>query len=290
MDYPDTSRGRRRVARRAPPVMARQDYRPNSAAEGFAQDVIGCLSTDLHSGPWPDTCPVSAQSSAAFCETLLRPEPDAALAFVAARRAEGMTRQAIHLTYVCDGARWLGLGWDQDRLSFLDVTVGVGHLCALMRALRAEADADRMRRDSRRCALFATVPGEQHCLGVTVAAAVFRDHGWHIDLHTDTEHDSLLDHIRRSACPVIGLSISTGRSVHALARLVASVRRVAPQIIIGVAYGQTPDRDALSDAADIDLIFDDAEQACAQLDRLIRVRSGTGRMNCADPSRRVSGG
>lgn len=261
-------------------LFARTVARFGTTRDAFAQDAVATLASDIMhrlatarphdpGGPPPE---IGGETIDAFCETLIQPGPDAALRFIEDRRAEGVTRREVYLGYIPLGARRLGRGWDEDEYSFLDVTYGTGHLYALMRALRAEADSARPAYDARRCALFATVPGEEHGIGITVAADLFREAGWDIDLQTDTTHDALLAHVAGTRPDIIGLSLSTEERLDALVRLVVALRITLPSAIIGVAPAQTVNAGRLHALVDIDLVFDDAPTACRDLERLIRVR------------------
>lgn len=248
--------------------------------DAFAQDAVEALATDImrrlasarSNDPTFETPEISDESIDAFCETLIQPSPAAALQFIEDRRTEGLTRQGAYLGYIIAAARSLGRGWDEDRFSFLDVTYGTGHLYALMRALRAETSSARRTFDGRRCALFATVPGEEHGIGITVAADLFREAGWEIDLRTGTDHDDLLAHVEDTQPHIIGLSLSTEQRLDALVRLVVAMRIAMPSAIIGVAPAMNVESVRLHDLVDIDLVFDDAPSACRELERLIRLR------------------
>jgi hypothetical protein len=166
----------------------------------------------------------------------------------------------------------LGEGWETDRLSFLEVTYGTGHLYALMRALRAERPVTSAPTNMKKHALFATVPGEDHGIGVTMAADLFRENGWEIDLKTDTDHDALLAYIEATRPVIIGLSLSSDRRLDALVRLVVAIRICLPEVIIGVAPGDDLQPDRILKLADIDLMFDDVTRARTDLVRLVELR------------------
>ncbi|ETX10243.1 hypothetical protein OCH239_22310 [Roseivivax halodurans JCM 10272] len=120
---------------------------------------------------------------------------------------------------------------------------------------------------------FAMVPGEEHGIGITVAADLFRDAGWEIDLQTGIDHDALVAHVEHTQPHIIGLSLSTEQRLDALVRLVVAIRITTPSAIIGVAPATTVDAGRLQDLVDIDLVFDDAPSACRDLERLIQLRS-----------------
>jgi len=249
-------------------VQKRQAF-STDAVEQLAGDVLRRLAASgaqSESAAYPV---ISAEKIDAFCEALIAPSTETALRFIEERRAEGLTRMGVYLGYVCAAARRLGEGWDNDEYSFLDVTTGSGHLYALMRALRAERPDAHDPADIHRSALFATVPGEDHGIGVTVAADVFRERGWEIDLRIGCDHDSLVERAEHTRPRVVGLSLTTEARFDALARLVVAMRLAAPQSKIGVACGKGVDEDNLPRLVDLDLVFDSAVGACDSLEELI---------------------
>lgn len=252
-------------------AVKRGSFAPD-AVEALADDIVRHLSRAARQGVRFENPVIREESVAAFCDALIQPDPDAALAFVEALRAEGMTRQGVYLGYIGAAARMLGERWDASLLSFVDVTIGTGHLYALMRALRAESREHGSANDTRRYALFATVPGETHGIGITVAADLFREAGWEIDLQLGTEQESLLARVERSRPQIIGLSLSTNYRLEDLARLVVALRFAAPQSIIGVAPGAELDDRTVTDVVDIDLLFHDPRVAVRELDRLLALR------------------
>lgn len=260
-------------ARTASLFAAKRGVLAPQSVENLAGDIVRRLAYAAAKAPrFEDEPVISAESVADFCDALVQPEPTAALQFIEARRAEGLTRHGVYIGYIGASARRLGEGWDENRLSFAEVTIGTGHLYALMRALRAEGPSDRLPFDMRRCALFATVPGEDHGIGITIAADLFRDAGWEIDLQTGTDHEGLIGHVEDTQPQIIGLSLSTERRLEELMRLVVAMRIVVPHAIIGVAPAATLDGNKVASLVDIDLLFNDARAAYADLERLIRLR------------------
>lgn len=243
-----------------------------TAVETLAEEVIRRLAAQGRRLS-ADTIPILSQERvAAFCEVLVQPLPEAALRFIQDRRDEGVTREALNLGYIAAAARHLGEMWEADRLSFVDVTIGTGHLYALMRALRAEKTSDLTAFDEKHSALFASVPGEDHGIGITMAADLFRQSGWEIDLQIGTDHDALVAHVEKTQPQIIGLSLHTDRQLVALVRLVVALRLVMSRAIIGVAPGSGLDAGHVQSLVDVDLVFTDARSACAELERMVRMR------------------
>ena len=239
----------------------------------LASDIVRRLSRATARAPRLEEPVIAEDSIAAFCAALVQPDPLAALNFIRRQREAGLTRQGVYLGYVGAAARRLGAGWDTGRLSFAQVTIGTGHLYALMRALRAEGPPAGLPFDARRHALFATVPGETHGIGITMAADLFREMGWEIDLQLGRGHDGLLARVESEQPDIVGLSLSTDHRLPDLGRLAVALRLVVPHAVIGVAPGAELDDEQITEIVDVDLIFHDARTAFADLDRLIRLRS-----------------
>lgn len=256
-------------ARTALRFAAKRRALPPEAAETLSGDIVRRLSAAAanRADPVPD------DSLDAFCAALVQPGPDAAMAFLRARQAEGATHPELYLGYIAAAARALGARWDDNRLSLTEVTIGTGHLYALMRALRTEARPARPAPTGRRQALFATVPGEDHSIGITIAADLFREAGWDIDLQLATDHDGLVARAERLHPCVIGLSLSAEARLLALARLVVALRLALPGAVIGVAPAAALDPAGLDALLDIDLVLGDAETARAELERRLAALS-----------------
>lgn len=253
-------------------ALKRDAFSPD-AVEMLANDIVRRLSRAASRAPRFEDPVIAEDSITAFCAALVQPEPTAALDFIRQQREAGLTRQGVYLGYIGAAAHRLGEGWDTGQLSFTEVTIGTGHLYALMRALRAEGPPAGLAYDARRHALFATVPGETHGIGITIAADLFREAGWEIDLQVARSHDGLLARVEGERPDIVGLSLSTDHRLPDLVRLVVALRLIVPQAIVGVAAGAGLDDDQITEIVDIDLLFHDARTACADLDRLIRVRS-----------------
>lgn len=252
--------------------MAKREHVSSGAIEGLARDIIERLANAALASQQPEPAEIDPDDLSAFCTVLLEPTSDAALAFIAARRERGLARRDVYLGYVNAAARWLGEQWDQDQLSSFQVTVATGHLYALLRSMRADRPLGGYVVDNRRTALFATVPGEKHGLGITVAADLFQDAGWDVDLQIGRDHETLLERIEKRQPFAVGLSLSTDRRMEALIRLVVAIRLTIPHAILGVAPPEDIDEDDLRRFVDVDLVFHDPASACNDLERSVRLR------------------
>ncbi len=246
---------------------------PPDIVEGFAKEVIERMVLAAKSRVRRDEPQISPESVRDFCDVLLQPgQPGAALEFIMARRAEGVTTHGVYLGYIGEAARLLGTRWEMDELTPLDVTIGAGNLYALMRALRTQTSTELHDFDVHRSALFATVPGEHHGIGITVAANIFREARWDIDLQLGLDESGIVERVERTKPTIVGLSLSTRERLPELLRLVVALRIMAPDTRIGVAPGGDLSASDLRSIADIDMVFQDASSALADLERIVRNR------------------
>ena len=242
---------------------------PPDMLKQFAREVVTRVAEAATLQTPADKSHISPEQVASFCDLLLVPDqPRVALDFITARRAEGASTEDVYLGYIGAAACLLGERWEEDLLTPLQVTIGTGTLYALMRALRASTLTARAP-DHRRAALFATVPGEQHGIGITVAADMFRAAGWDIDLQLGYDHAQLIDRARHTLPTIIGLSLSTSERLPEMLQAILALRLLLPDAMIGVAPGGDLTGEDVQRIADVDIVFGDAASAITLLDELV---------------------
>lgn len=207
-----------------------------------------------------------------FCAVLLEEDASMCLRFFEDQLVPIVEQRADLYDYISEASRKLGEKWDEDEVSFLQVTIAAGKLYALVRSVAAREPRAPVAGRSIQCALFASVPGEQHTLGVTIAAEVFRTAGWDIDLLISRSHDELLERACMTHPPVVGLSVSNSAGLDTLARLVVALRLASPDTIIAVAAGPDINHDVLCAMVDLDLVITDARSAQVKLARMLQRR------------------
>jgi methanogenic corrinoid protein MtbC1 len=103
-------------------------------------------------------------------------------------------------------ARRLGVYWDQDIVSFSDVTVALGKLQHLVRAFsRPDVNGP----GAGRTMLIGTAPGEQHSLGVAIIADAFRSARWSVSEALGASVADLVRMVARTRFDVLGLSVAS---------------------------------------------------------------------------------
>ena len=166
--------------------------------------------------------PLAASLAFALCDV-----DDAAASLIIDDLLEaGVSVEEVCLDHLAPAARRLGDLWDRDRLPFTEVALATSRIQAMLRRM----PASRVTPDNAgvKGAVFASVPGEQHTLGVMMAADLFRRNGWEVGLFVGLGHDELTARLRRDDRPVIGLSCSGAHSYPALRRLLATLAKTRP--------------------------------------------------------------
>lgn len=229
---------------------------PEELVKDLAAEVIRRLA-ETHVDATP--LPPSDDQIEHLCHALLSDDDTAGAQFISDARSEGVSVTSIYLNYLAGAARMLGKWWEEDHVSFMDVTRGTSRMYAIMRALRhsfAPASSSLTK-----IAVFASVPGETHILGVRMAADLFRKVGWDIELKIGKTHDELVAEIMQSEATVIGLSASGARSVKPLSRLVLALRIGKPTAAIFVSGNIITEEEDTIALLDIDGMVTDIEAA-----------------------------
>jgi methanogenic corrinoid protein MtbC1 len=181
-----------------------------------------------------------------LCEAVLSVDPKISSEMMRGLQARRLNLDILFGRYLAPAAERLGEMWDQNRIDFMQVNLGVSRIFELMHKLRAALPPPRITKADP--VIFATVPGEMHSLGVEMAAELFRQHGWDVEVLIDASHTEIMDTIGRSPFLVVGLSSSSRRTAEALALMVHAVRAAHPGIhiiISGQVVSQEPDLVAL---------------------------------------------
>lgn len=151
-------------------------------------------------------------------------------------RARGSIPEQLCLTLLTDVARRLGEMWQDDRASFVDVTLGVQ---MAQRALMDLAPAFAVPAPGLPTGrlLLGGAPGEQHGFGQAMVGEFFRQAGWDVALcplatAAGWARAAALEHF-----DVAGISLGRDDGMEELAALIAAVRRASRNRSIAVLVG-----------------------------------------------------
>ncbi len=246
---------------------ALQEHLSEPALERFAREVVKRLgSRAMRLAEGGDVHRPSTSEVQVLCNALLHPDPSVAREMVRSLQARNVTLEILFQAYLGPASERLGTMWDNDRISFGQVTLGVSRILELVHKLRAALPPAKITKSDM--VLFATVPGETHSLGVEMATELFRQRGWDVEVMVGGSHGEIIERIDSNRYLMLGLSASGRRTAEALAVLIHSVRTVDPSLYIvasGVVVREEPDLLAL---AQPDYSVSSVDDALLLMDRL----------------------
>jgi len=229
----------------------RGEQLPPAALRVLAREVILRVSRGESTHPQAPTDRPSNAAIELLCDALLSGQDMAAAELVHAERRSGMAADTIYHHYIAEAVRRLGERWERDETSAAQVILGAGRVYAILRDLRAVFLTERLTAPPGAEAVFASVPGEVHGIGATIAADALRRKGWDIALRLGLDHNALVEEIARMQPTMVGLSASLPDKTFAIARLIVALRVRCPQVWVligGPIVAHDPEIATLVDA------------------------------------------
>ncbi len=166
--------------------------------------------------------------------------PGQALEVLQAVAGLGVPPARLCLDLLAPTARRLGDLWSADLCDFTQVTIALGRLHSLVHRVTHGMEVLRVPMADLPSVVFASAPGEQHTLGLTMVRDFFRAAGWQVEPDTPESPQALLALLallRRRRVDLVGFTIGSERHVQTLAALIAEVRRVSLHRHIRVMVG-----------------------------------------------------
>ncbi len=175
---------------------------------------------------------------AAFIEVVIGTEDGAAPAFVRALMADGVTVESVFVDLLGPTARDLGIRWEDDECSFVDVTVALGRLQRVLRDLSQHFQAEsNTQPDSAGHVLLTCLPGEQHTLGLILVAEFLIRDGFRVLVGAPWSESDLLTQVQTEWFDVIGFSAGCESRLSTLKREVARIRAVSRNPNVRILVG-----------------------------------------------------
>lgn len=174
----------------------------------------------------PDS-PLGPLSVRGFVRTVLSRNPDALTAFVDAMRQDGVSNDGIYADLLAPAARLLVDLWQDDEVSYTEVTIGLGRLQRLVRSLDTSTPYNGVSDPLSRSALFAPCPGEQQTFGFFMIEELFRWSGWRTWIETSATRDELVANVRCHWFDMLCLCVSRSDTFEDVGATIKAVRRAS---------------------------------------------------------------
>jgi len=196
--------------------------------------------------------------------------------YVSGLLSSGVGLDAVYLHLFAPAARHLGDCWVRDDISFIDVQFG---LCELHQMVCdcGPIGFQREPAGEPRSILLGVALGEQHTLGITLAAEFFRRNGWQVSNLSGLEPDFIVERIASTPYTAVGFSLFGETCLDGLIDIIVEVRARTcnPDMLVlvgGDYFARHPDMVATVGA---DLSASDAHRAVESAERALDNISAT---------------
>jgi methanogenic corrinoid protein MtbC1 len=175
--------------------------------------------------------------TAELVRLLMKQDAAHSIAFLDGLQIRGASPASLYLGIITDAARCLGAMWDEDRCDFATVTISMGRLQQVVRALSPTFQTAALSRAHADSILLLPAPGEQHFFGLVILSEFFLREGWHVVGGPASRGNGPADIVRTSWVDVAGFSIASTVRIEALANCIRDVRKASVNTDIKIMVG-----------------------------------------------------
>lgn len=174
-----------------------------------------------------DAPTLGPDTTESFARMVLSKEPESLIEFVGSLLQSGLAMETIYVDLMMPAARLLGDYWDEDSISFTDVTIGLSRLQQVVRTLGWSRTHLEGPDHSAPSALFLPVTSEQHTFGLFIIEDSFRRAGWRTWIETSGVDDDAVEMVRSHWFDLVGLSASCDTQTEQVASAVTAIRKAS---------------------------------------------------------------
>lgn len=214
----------------------------------------------------------------AFARALLERSPEPARRLLDAHRERGVSLEVIYLQLFVGTAQLLGEWWESDESNFSQVTLSVTRIHGMMNELspsfHSGTNSAQLERSGERRILMATMPGQQHTLGLSMLAEFFRRDGWVVLAIPSPEPGLIQASLSTNWFDVLALSASTDAEEVVLGSTILAARKTSRNARLSIMVGGPllTRQPHLGKALGADGVSSDAVEALALAERLLQVQ------------------
>lgn len=155
--------------------------------------------------------------------------------YVESLRQGGLSVDMLFTELLEPSARRLGELWDQDLVDFIDVTLGIGRLQALLSTFNCTQQIAPS--TDLRSVLMVTLVGEQHSFGVNMVERFLGAGGWLVTSEREASSSRIASIVKEHWFGVVGLTISNRANLTRAMDAIRSVRTHSVNPAIAVMVG-----------------------------------------------------
>lgn len=169
----------------------------------------------------------SLEALTALADLAIREDFSSVVAYVEALVERGVSIEDAYLEWLAPAARQMGCDWESDRTDFSAVTIAMWKLQQAMVALSPTFLKNTVAVKSPRRVLLASLPGEQHTMGLFMASEFFRRGGWDVWSELPSDYEDIVGKARGEWFDLIGLSVGGDHKLEALTQAIVALRRAS---------------------------------------------------------------
>jgi methanogenic corrinoid protein MtbC1 len=174
---------------------------------------------------------------AAFANVCATGDRAAADLLIARLRDEGHAPDSVMVDLVGPAALLLGREWEDDRRSFVDVTLGLVLMHEIIHTMGYEYRDGPKQAGQVRRVMLASAPGSQHVLGLSIVSEFFRKAGWQVVLEVSPSAAELCHAVKNEWFDLVGLSVALDTQLATLPALIGKLRAAAHNPAMPVLLG-----------------------------------------------------
>jgi methanogenic corrinoid protein MtbC1 len=146
----------------------------------------------------------------------------------------GLSTEDVFLNLIAPAARNLGSEWDDDRMDFSQVNLGLVRLHSIANEIRFTSKSDQFAKAKARRVMIASAPGSMHMLGTTIVADFFRKEDWQVVVAISSSANELVKTVSNEWFDVLGLSLSIDQQLTGLADLIDQFKSLSlnPRMVV----------------------------------------------------------
>ncbi len=213
----------------------------------------------------------TASEAEAFQVLVLHRDTFECFEFVNRLREKGISLPDLYLGLFSPLARELGTRWENDELSFVDVTKAMGRLQSLVHTF-SQSGQTLHPIDAAHRVVLASSPEEQHVLGMLIVSKLFEMDGWEVSGGPGmTTGPRLNNLVHDEWFGVVGLTASSEERAIQLKKAIDEIRRTSRNqgvcvIVGGHGFDEHPE---ISADIGADELVTDAADAVTKAEKLI---------------------
>lgn len=216
----------------------------------------------------------SKETLTKLADVAIREDSSAVVAYVERLIEQGVPIEDVYVEWLAPAARQMGCDWESDRTDFSSVAIGMWKLQQAMHALSPVFLKHTSALQPPRRVLLASVPGEQHTMGLFMVSEFFRRAGWVVWSELPSDYEDIVGRARGEWFDLIALSVGCDHKLDALTQAIATLRHASRNakalIMLGGPIVASNPEIAVAVGADFTAI--DARCAVARADAAVTSR------------------